>query len=181
MTSLEISEHASSHYAPRTWVNATSASLTVAFAMDFSSAGEKLTHKAAGGKYVALDLLWPALVSAKVLYQAMRHHGTTLNIAGNGLHTLSKHGWRQEAVDRHVFNVLKLCHQHLPISSIRSGGQTGVDEAGLISAMALNIPATALLPRGYRQRSAMGIDMSNDPMVLRSQWQQRATQLDNAE
>ena len=51
---MKIIENKSSSYAPRTFANAKSADLTIAFAIDFGTAGEQLTKKAAGQRYVAV-------------------------------------------------------------------------------------------------------------------------------
>ena len=52
----ETASPRSSSYAPRTQVNASSADLTVAFATDYATAGERLTMKMAGYRYVAVPL-----------------------------------------------------------------------------------------------------------------------------
>lgn len=57
MKKLIIKESTSSKYTPRTYYNAKSADLTVAFAVDFSTAGERCTHKAAGANIVQLKNL----------------------------------------------------------------------------------------------------------------------------
>ena len=49
---LRIEQHDSGRYAPRTWENAKSADITVAFASDFTTRGEQLTLRAAGEAYV---------------------------------------------------------------------------------------------------------------------------------
>lgn len=53
---LAILEHASPSYAPRTAVNAKTADATLAFAVDFNSAGERLTRRVAEGRYLAVPL-----------------------------------------------------------------------------------------------------------------------------
>lgn len=172
---LNLREHADWSYVPRTTENAQSADLTVAFATDFSTAGEKLTKRVANDRYVAICLSWDVLTSARHLFSVLRRMQVKrLNIAGNGIYTLSKHGWTQEAVEQHIFQIIKLCHQHWPIEFIRSGGQTGVDEAGLVVACALNIPAEGLYPKGYRQRLADDKDVKQKPDVLREQIERRA-------
>ena len=51
---LEIVAHRSPSYVPRTRENADTADLTIAVAADYSSAGERLTKRSAGSKYLAL-------------------------------------------------------------------------------------------------------------------------------
>ena len=46
---IELLEHTSSSYGPRTWHNAAQG-VTLAVAVDFSTAGEKLTTKASAKK-----------------------------------------------------------------------------------------------------------------------------------
>jgi hypothetical protein len=53
---LTLLEHSSSGYVGRTFANATSADLTLAFACDFTTAGEKLTARSAASRLVRLRL-----------------------------------------------------------------------------------------------------------------------------
>lgn len=178
MSTLTLLEDASSSYAPRTKVNASSADLTVAFATDFTTAGERLTRRVAGVQFVAIDLSWPHLISARYLFQAMRRHQCkTLNIAGNGMYTLVQAGWTEAALDAHLMDIIGKCHEHWPLQAIRSGGQTGVDEAGLVVACALGIDATGLYPKGFKQRTIDGHDVSVDVNTLHQRIKQRASVL----
>ncbi len=152
---LQVLEHREHGYAPRTRLNARSADLTVAFALDFSTPGERLTHKAAGERYRAIDLALPAVDAARLLYAAARkHQAKTVNVAGNGIYTLAQHGWTQERANAHLVDVLGLVHQHWGIERVISGGQTGIDIAGIVAACHLGIDAIATLPRGFIQRGA---------------------------
>ena len=54
--SIVVRETVSPKYHDRTVMNAREADLTVAFAVDFSTAGEKLTREAAGDRYLAIGL-----------------------------------------------------------------------------------------------------------------------------
>lgn len=67
MPKIEILEHPSSSYAPRTWANAANSDVTIAMAVDYSTAGERLTHKAAGKRYLALPLDEAWIVNARKL------------------------------------------------------------------------------------------------------------------
>ena len=69
---MKIVEHESAQYKPRTVHNAHTADLTVAFAEDFNSAGEKLTKREAGDRYVAIHLSTDPLVAARMLYAACK-------------------------------------------------------------------------------------------------------------
>ena len=85
----------------------------------------------------------------------------TLNIAGNGIYTL-KGRYTQSQIDNFTYELLKavtdskdLIH---PIELIRSGGQTGFDEAGIKAAIRLGIPAKILAPKGFKFRDENGAD-----------------------
>lgn len=167
---LQILEHTSSSYGPRTYVNAKSAELTVAFAADFTTAGERLTHKAAGDRYLSIPLEEDPLQAARVLYKALRDGGAhTLNVAGNGIYTLARHGWTQERVNAYLYAVLAKVHEHWPLHHVRSGGQTGVDLAGVVAAYALGIDAEALLPKGFVQRGTDKVDRAVGEAGVRAQ------------
>lgn len=82
---LLVKEHTSSNYSPRTYYNAKSAELTLAFAMDFNTAGERLTRKASYPNYLPLDLKEPWIDNARKIYKELnKRNCTVLNIAGNG-------------------------------------------------------------------------------------------------
>lgn len=175
---LLILQHSSSHYGPRTYENAKSCALTAAFAVDFGTAGERLTHKAAGQKYVGISVTDEPIAAARQLYKALRYHDAhTLNIAGNGIYTLAKHGWSQAEMDAWLYEVLKTVCEHWKVDVVRSGGQTGVDLAGLAAAYALGISAIGLLPRGYLQRSADGVDREQTEQFISTEIRSAAAAL----
>lgn len=168
--SLEVLEHSLASYPPRTRENASKADLTVAFAVDFDTHGERLTRKAAGTRYVAISLDRDPIEAARILYAALRRfNATTLNVAGNSLPTLLVRGWTQTRADQFVFDVLAACTTHWKLASIRSGGQTGIDLAGVTAACALGIPAIALLPKGFLQRGTDNKDFTQDAQSVRRQ------------
>lgn len=161
---LTVVAHRSPHYGPRTFHNASVASLTVAIASNFHTAGERLTRKAAGENYLAIPFGMPAIDAARLLYRAWHGvEGTTLNIAGNSMHSLARAGTSlsQEDVNAYVLDILRPVHTHCPIKHIVSGGQTGLDHAGLVAAIALGIPATGTLPHGFLRRGADGRDIQH--------------------
>lgn len=156
---MKLIEHSSPLYSPRTYVNAEKAQLTVAFAVDFNTAGEKLTHKAAGISYVRCRLKDPWIECARDLWRACRKHGVgTLNVAGNGIYTLMKHGITQQDLNLYVYRVIAQVHEYSPIQMIVSGGQTGVDLAGAVAAELLGIPCEMTFPKGFKQRYENGED-----------------------
>ncbi len=150
-----VQEHKSVKYTPRTYFNASSGDVTLAMAVDLNTAGEILTHKAAGEKYIGflLDNNIQAIDIARDLYRFMKkRNAKTLNIAGNGIYTLSKYGCDQAYINEFVVEVIELVNKNLPIEKIYTGGQTGVDLAGAVAANYLGIEALITLPNGYMQR-----------------------------
>lgn len=170
---LSLVEHKASNYSPRTYHNAKSADLTVALACDFTTAGEKLTHKAAGANYLGIPLTFSPEETARMILYHLRERGIerpTLNIAGNGIYTLSKrYNWSQEAVNLHLVQVLALVHRERPISKIISGGQTGVDISGIVAAHLLRIDAEATFPNGFIQRFEDGQDTCRSEAEIRGE------------
>lgn len=157
---LTINEHSSSSYAPRTYYNAKSAQITLAFAVDFYTAGEKLTKKASTN-YLALDLNEDWIVNARRIYSVLHKNDfTAINIAGNGIYTLKKYGLSQEDADVYVLNALSKVHQHNIIQKIYTGGQTGIDLAGAIAGYNLGIDTEVTLPKGFIMRFEDGKDIS---------------------
>lgn len=169
---LEIVAHSSRAYPPRTYENAWAASLTVALALDFSTAGERLTKKAAGERYLALPIGQGALTSARQLYARLRDDGKSapvLNIAGNGIYSLAGAGWTQAAVNLHLYEILSRVHSHWPLGQVISGGQTGVDLAGGIAGHALGVPVRMTLPAGFLQRGLDHRDASRSEDEIRAE------------
>lgn len=170
---IEIVAHPSSGYKKRTEHNASQAGVTVAFAVDFETAGERLTRRAAGDRYLGIGLDTPEddpVAAARLLYSALkRRNARSLNIAGNGVYTLIKHGWDQHSADAFVHAVVAQVHLHWPLEKIVSGGQTGIDLAGAVAAQVLGIPAVITLPGGFRQRHEDGVDREHTQDEIREQ------------
>lgn len=172
---LTIREHTSKSYSPRTYANAHKGDVTIAIAVDYTTAGEKLTHKAAGEKYLKLDPFCIAeshKSNARKLWSRLnllRKESPIINVAGNGIYTLVKHGICQEEINQYVYEILKLVNHHWPIGEIISGGQTGVDLAGGVAGLALGIPTTMLLPNGFVQRDSDGVDREYSEEEIRKQ------------
>ena len=171
-------------------MNARLAGLTVAFALDFNTAGERLTHKAAEDRYVAIRLECDPIEAAEILVGVMRaHHVRILNIAGNGIfaalagggqdgiYSLHSRGWPQERVNAFVHQVLSLATRQWPVKKVLSGGQTGVDIAGVTAAYALGILAEATLPKGFIQRGPDNRDRRHEASEIRTQIESGAAKL----
>lgn len=177
---MELKEHSDWGYAPRTRFNADQADLTVAFAVDFTTAGERCTRSAAKGKYVSIPLHLTPLEAARLLLNAcIKFKVKTLNIAGNGIYTLTDFGYTQLDVIHWVYRVLKLVNQKHPIKKVVSGGQTGVDLAGGVAAYCLGIDVTMTYPLGFRQRGADGVDTNLTLLDVEFDVQKYITQFKN--
>lgn len=139
--------------------NADWSDVTISFAEDFSTWGELGTKKDAGKKFVASSLkksnLDTAELDANLILQDIKKKGLPtknikLNIAGNGIYSLSI---SQEDLNNYITEVIRnLQKQGVTISEIRSGGQTGADEAGIIAAIRLGIKATVVAPKDFEYR-----------------------------
>jgi hypothetical protein len=75
-------------------------------------------------------------------------------------------GWNQEEVDLITYRLLKGVVESPnlknKIVSIRSGGQTGFDEAGAKAGIKLGLPTIVLAPKGWTFRNESGTDISNE-------------------
>lgn len=162
---IKFLQHSSHRYPPRTFENA-SADATIAFAFDFYTPGEKLTKEAVrtqsklyipvkpddADKDIKIKIVAGMLADNKV---------RTLNIAGNQLATTAKYKHTQDMVDLLVVNFLRRVFAH-PVfdpqylSLMRSGGQSGFDEAGLKAAVELGLPALCVCPKGWKFNDAHG-------------------------
>lgn len=171
---MKIIEHESAQYKPRTVHNAHTADLTVAFAEDFNSAGERLTKREAGSRYVAIHLSTDPLVAARMLYAACKKHNvSTLNVAGNGIYSLSGEWAQGQLTDKQkfeyldegslineyqvslnqwVYMVISKVHEFWPLTNLLSGGQTGADWAGGIAGEAIGLNVIMTFPKHCLQR-----------------------------
>lgn len=162
MKPISIIEHESRHYKPRTVFNARNSDLTIAFGVDFSTAGELLTmNNSDYCAQVRIDKISPkqAIELITPFFETLEPE--VVNIAGNGIFTLNKHGITQDTINFYVFRVIGVLRAKFPsLRKIRSGGQTGADFAGALAGYALNIETNVLMPAGFRQRDATGNDFS---------------------
>jgi hypothetical protein len=177
---LTILEHTSSSYAPRTYVNAAKGDVTIAIAVDYSTAGEKLTRKAAGEKYLKLDPVLPWIENARLLFKRLARNGSkapaTINVAGNGIYTLHKK-MSQEEANLYVYKILAQVGEYYPLKQIRSGGQTGVDIAGAVAGVTLGVDVELLLPKGFKQRFEDKVDREHTEDEIRGQVMQGVARL----
>lgn len=179
---MELVAHPSSSYKPRTVHNASTADLTVAFAEDFHTAGERLTKKEAGKKYVGIPLSLDPIEAARKLYVACKVHNVkTLNVAGNGIYSLTEKGWTQESLNQWVFQVLLKVHEHLPFVKIISGGQTGVDIAGGVAGCAIGLDVTMTFPKGFMQRNVDNVDITQSIDEIRKTVNEYVAKIDKTQ
>ncbi len=169
---IELIESSEFSYKLRTIQNIKLADFTVAFAVDFETAGEKLTAKLAGSKFFSFDLCagksvkW---ISENLAHVLREHNATCLNVAGNGIYTLSRFNITQPDINQIIFEILREVHGEWPLTKIVSGGQTGVDFAALVAAHRLGIPITAIFPSGFRQRGQDSQDFYNTRKTIVNQ------------
>ena len=165
------------NYPQRTKENADWSDITLAIATDFNIAGEKLTKRVAGNKYISSPIPGDGMNDDTLPTTAAKYYADEivkeinskrlptnnikLNIAGNGIYTLSEYS--QEEVDNYVTALIQeLQNNGITIAAIRSGGQTGIDEAGIKAAIRLGIPAEVHSTSDFKFRDKSGRDISNE-------------------
>lgn len=181
-------ESKSSGYAARTIENA-SADATIAFASDFSTRGEILTRNSVlkqGKVYSAVIPCvpkenyydkkdWVLKVNTgrlkEICWVFNKSKIESINIAGNGLYTLVQKGYSftQDDIDEYVYQflsqLLTLPDFKNKITFLRSGGQTGFDEAGIKAAVRLKVPKILVLaPKSWKFRGVDGKDVSDEKL-----------------
>jgi hypothetical protein len=167
---INFQEDQSYSYYERTVKNA-SADATIALAVDFTSSGEKLTKNSVlnqNKKYISVDAnkltVTPERVNG-IVNQLNSVNAKTLNIAGNGIYTVSGK-YTQLQIDNFTYDLLNQIlnspNLKTKVESIRTGGQTGFDEAGAKAGIRLGIPTTILAPKGWKFRNIKGQDISSE-------------------
>lgn len=175
---LRLQAHLAYSYMPRTKENAHGADVTVAFAVDFNTGGERLTRSEAGARYVSIPFGSDVAAAADKLASFIeKREGRTLNVAGNGIYTLAEHGISQARANKWVFDVLALVVKKVKLTDIRSGGQTGIDHAGLVAALVLGIPALGYYPKNFRRRNAKGEEYTSTEPAVRKELEKDAAAL----
>ncbi len=165
-------EDKSQGYRERTIKNA-SADATLALAIDFTSAGEILTKNSVLNQkkiYIPVNANDLSITDERVnnivneLNKSKSSGNISLNIAGNGIYTM-KGRYTQEEIDNFTFALLKQVLEssrlNVKVTSIRTGGQTGFDEAGAKAGNKLGINTKILAPNGWKYRNINGVDISN--------------------
>lgn len=154
-------------YPSRTRENANWSDITIALAQDFNTAGERLTKNAAGNKYVSFTLAAESNDASEIaenLYNQIRTKGKAdnlkINIAGNGIYSMKQSQSYYNDLMTQI--LMKLQDMGVTISEIRSGGQTGIDEAGIIAAQRLGIPNEVHSTANFMFRDKSGKDISDE-------------------
>jgi hypothetical protein len=165
---IKFIQHSSKQYPPRTYENA-SADITLCFAFDFNTPGERLTRDAVinqGRIYLPIRPFFSSQNVSDAIQWINEKKASVLNIAGNGLYTTIKKDCDQNKCDEIVFDFLNLVLNRSELNHeillIRSGGQSGFDEAGLKAAVRLGIPALCLCPNGWRFRDGDGNEIFDE-------------------
>lgn len=178
ITNIDFKQHENSDYPSRTRANA-GADATLAFAVDFKTAGERVTKTAVENKK---KLYVPIKVPAKsksskgftpdaktissIITELNKAKAKSLNIAGNTLDTMLGAKYSQEDIDQYVYKLLKAVVESPDlknrIESVVTGGQSGVDEAGAKAASRLGLKTTVLAPKGWRYRDEKGEEIRNE-------------------
>lgn len=163
-------EESTGDYAVRTGQNIQNSDVTIQLATDFETLGEKRTLAEANkqGKPIIQHFLTgenndDASTIAQNIYNELRKKNLTenisLNVAGNGIYTLSQ---SQEYYNDLMKRVLQaLIAKGVTFREVRSGGQTGIDEAGVIAARDLGLNWKVVAPNGWKFRPKNGKDISN--------------------
>jgi hypothetical protein len=172
LSAIDFKLHPEPGYHGRTFQNAAQADETWDFAFTANGSGgrrglTRLATEKAGSNYVWVTTKpdgFDPEDAAKCLISARENWPwATVNIAGHGITQMS---CSQEKLDALVFETMRIVHKQTPIGHVRSGGQTGFDEAGVKAAARLNIQATVLAPRDWRYRPAGGDRSGNGPAFI---------------
>lgn len=174
-----FNQSSSENYNERTNINA-NADVTIAFAMDFTTAGEKVTKKYVENNnklYIPIDMknlkgITVEEIANKIVndinkkYNSLFKRDISINIAGNGIYTFEKYNINQNRIDSFIYNVLRNVVNNpklnVKVNLIRSGGQTGADESGAKAGKQLGIKTIVLAPKGYRFRRSDNKDIFSE-------------------
>lgn len=163
---ISFEESRATGYRERTIENVRSADITIQFAVDYNSAGERLTSKTVtelGKPSVRVDMNKPidyAAIARRVA-EIAGGRPISINVAGNGIYTVQGK-FSQQEFDSILEKALAEILKSTKITEVRSGGQTGADEAGVKAAAKLGIKAKVLAPKGYKFRNIEGTDVADE-------------------
>lgn len=164
-------------YPQRTKENAEWSDITLDFTESDKGSGgrNELTKRVAGKKYVHFQLhdSGETAYDADEILKAINDAGLPtenikLNIAGSEIGKL-KHN--QDGYNEEITRIIRdLQDLGVTISEIRSGGQTGIDEAGIIAAQRLGIKWSVNAPKGWKFRDAEGVDHEGEEEAFKARF-----------
>lgn len=182
-----------SNYHARTLYNINNSDYTLAFATDFTPPGERLTKSNAGRNYEGIQLIkengkWT--YDKNALKNAAEHiakggktktnlqrNGDNLiiNIAGNSIDILDNSSITQDQADDIIREALTDLMHQLEGTTVKgvdiiSGGQTGIDEAGVKAASVLGLHADINASKNLAFRLKNGNDVFNNQQAFRARF-----------
>lgn len=150
-------------YTARTENNANDTDITINFSPNKNSAGYKKTKKTAGDKFFDVnDSTTAEDFEGKLkMLNLTKESPLKVNIAGNGLN--ETRDMDQKAFDNDVYKFLKMIKDAgFNVVYIRTGGQTGADEAGAITGRKLGIVTEVHGPADWIFRPQDGKDIKDE-------------------
>lgn len=176
---INFIEHSSTSYTGRTRENVGNSDITLVFACDFFTLGEVLTKNCCLefrkpyiylqiGKITSIDIdnIVENLNAIKGSILETAKSQVRINIAGNGIYTLAKYNISQIMCDRIVYLFMEKVKNHsaleVDIVQIRSGGQTGIDEAGAKAGEGIGVETIVLSPKNWKFRDINGVDVCSE-------------------
>lgn len=175
---INFQEEKTGGYRERTIKNA-SADVTIAIAANFDTPGEKLTKSSVLNQKklylpVSTDIFASknelennASIIASSIYK-LNKKDISINIAGNGVYDMKNifPEYTQNMADNSTLELLSSIKRRLDENNInitiRTGGQTGFDEAGAKAGIKLKIPTTILAPKEWKFRDITGKDIADE-------------------
>jgi hypothetical protein len=169
-------EHPDPGYPARTRYNIIHSDYTVAIAVDFNTAGERLTKRTAVDQmrkpFLQIDLNYLVVdtfmeQNVQKLVDLMMKDDCPyriLNVAGNGIYSLRA---EQIAFDNIMTKFFTMLLKQLPegkLFEVISGGQTGVDEAAIKGAKANGLFTRVNAPNGWMFRNKHSRDIKNEQL-----------------
>jgi hypothetical protein len=163
---IRFTKSVSNDYRARTTENIKGSDATLHIITDPGTLGEKLTAaEAAKNKKGYRAVTYGENAVDDIVNMLNAHNVQVLNIAGNGIYDIKD---SQEVVDDKVLTLLRevLTHPNLvtPVKVIRTGGQTGMDEAGAKAGIKLGIPTIIHSTSDWKLRPFDKKDRSNESL-----------------
>jgi hypothetical protein len=152
-------------YLPRTQYNAEDSTATIYFqAKDKASPGLIATSRYA--KSFFKNVIPNDASSVPMVVECLQEVDCpVLNIAGSRLSSFGE--WvPQTLVNVWVYNYLEKIAREVRDLTIISGGQTGADWAGIVSAVKLELSVVANFPKDFRQERHNGVNQFNTTYQL---------------